>query len=163
MGIMNKIYNLGIIGYGGMGKWHTEKMMRDMSDRMELVGIYDIKPERCELAKENNVCVYTISVGGNDASVGLNMQGEIVSEDKDLDATDVLKNIAEITGGKYYQADSREKLKQIYSDIDKLEKTKLDKQNFEKKYDAFQIFAFIALTLLVLEILVRYIWFRRIP
>ena len=97
------------------------------------------------------------------ASVGLNMQGEIVSEDKDLDATDVLKNIAEITGGKYYQADSREKLKQIYSDIDKLEKTKLEKQNFEKKYDAFQIFAFIALALLVLEILVRYIWFRRIP
>ena len=54
-------------------------------------------------------------------------------------------------------------LKQIYSDIDKLEKTKLEKQNFEKKYDAFQIFAFIALALLVLEILVRYIWFRRIP
>ena len=91
------------------------------------------------------------------------MQGEVVSEDTDLDATDVLKNIAEITGGKYYQADSREKLKQIYSDIDKLEKTKLEKQNFEKKYDAFQIFDFIALALLVLEILVRYIWFRRIP
>ena len=47
-----------VIGYGGMGKWHTEKMMRDMSDRMELVGIYDIKPERCELAKENGIHVF---------------------------------------------------------------------------------------------------------
>ena len=124
----------------------------------------EISPQMAaELAKENSVRVYTISVGGNDVSVGLNMQGEIVSEDTDLNAADVLKNIAEITGGKYYQADSREKLKQIYSDIDKLEKTKLEKQNFEKKYDAFQIFAFIALALLVLEVLVRYIWFRRIP
>ena len=124
----------------------------------------EISPQMAaELAKENSVRVYTISVGGNDVSVGLNMQGEIVSEDTDLNADDVLKNIAEITGGKYYQADSREKLKQIYSDIDKLEKTKLEKQNFEKKYDAFQIFAFIALALLVLEVLVRYIWFRRIP
>ena len=124
----------------------------------------EISPQMAaELAKENSVRVYTISVGGNDVSVGLNMQGEIVSEDTDLNAADVLKNIAEITGGKYYQADSREKLKQIESDIDKLEKTKLEKQNFEKKYDAFQIFAFIALALLVLEVLVRYIWFRRIP
>ena len=47
-----------VIGYGGMGKWHTEKMMRDMSERMELVGIYDIKEERCELARENNVKAY---------------------------------------------------------------------------------------------------------
>ena len=44
-----------VIGYGGMGKWHTEKMIRDMGERMELVGIYDIKPERCDLAKENGI------------------------------------------------------------------------------------------------------------
>lgn len=48
-----------VIGYGGMGKWHTEKMMRDMGERMELVGIYDIKPERCALAKENGIHVFT--------------------------------------------------------------------------------------------------------
>ena len=44
-----------VIGYGGMGKWHTEKMIRDMGERMELVGIYDIRPERCDLAKENGI------------------------------------------------------------------------------------------------------------
>ncbi len=48
-----------VIGYGGMGKWHTEKMMRDMSERMELVGIYDIKEERCKLAQENGIHVFS--------------------------------------------------------------------------------------------------------
>ncbi|MEE0980924.1 MAG: Gfo/Idh/MocA family oxidoreductase, partial [Acutalibacteraceae bacterium] len=48
-----------VIGYGGMGKWHTEKMIRDMGERMELVGIYDIREERCQLARENGIHVFS--------------------------------------------------------------------------------------------------------
>ena len=44
-----------VIGYGGMGKWHSEKMIRDMGERMELIGIYDIREERCQLARENGI------------------------------------------------------------------------------------------------------------
>ncbi len=44
-----------VIGYGGMGNWHAEKMTRDMHERMELVGIYDITPERCAVAEEKGI------------------------------------------------------------------------------------------------------------
>jgi Ca-activated chloride channel family protein len=128
-----------------------------------IVGGEQVKPEHLELAKENNVCVYTVSVGGTDESVGINIQGEIVSQETDINASEVLRSIAETTGGQYYQADSRAKLQQIYSDIDKLEKSKLEKKNYEKKHDAYQIFALLALPLLVMEILVRYVWLRKIP
>lgn len=41
-----------VIGCGGMGSWHAEKMSYYMKDRMELVGIWDINPEKCEEAEE---------------------------------------------------------------------------------------------------------------
>lgn len=45
-----------VIGYGGMGGWHTRYLIK--SDVCELAGIYDIKPERCEFARENGIYVY---------------------------------------------------------------------------------------------------------
>lgn len=45
-----------VIGYGGMGGWHTRYLIK--SDVCDLAGIYDIKPERCELARENGIYVY---------------------------------------------------------------------------------------------------------
>lgn len=51
----NKI-NVAVVGYGGMGKYHADKIS-DM-DKFNLVGIYDIADERCELAKENGLYVY---------------------------------------------------------------------------------------------------------
>ncbi|MBQ7826701.1 MAG: Gfo/Idh/MocA family oxidoreductase [Clostridia bacterium] len=48
--------NAAVIGYGGMGGWHTEHMMK--SDVVSLAGIYDIKPERCELAESRGIRAY---------------------------------------------------------------------------------------------------------
>ena len=45
-----------VIGYGGMGKWHTEEMLK--SDVIELAGIYDIDPARVELARQNGIRAY---------------------------------------------------------------------------------------------------------
>ena len=45
-----------VIGYGGMGGWHTRYLLQ--SDVIELAGIYDIKPERCELAEQNGIHAY---------------------------------------------------------------------------------------------------------
>ena len=45
-----------VVGYGGMGGWHTRYMLQ--SDVVELAGIYDIKPERCQLAEENHIHAY---------------------------------------------------------------------------------------------------------
>ncbi len=48
-----------VIGYGGMGNWHAEKMTRDMHERMELIGIYDINPERCAVAEKNGIRAFS--------------------------------------------------------------------------------------------------------
>ncbi len=45
--------NAAVIGYGGMGGWHTEHMLK--SDVVSLAGIYDIKPERCALAESRGI------------------------------------------------------------------------------------------------------------
>lgn len=45
-----------VIGYGGMGGWHTRYLLK--SDVCELAGIYDIKPERSELARQNGIYAY---------------------------------------------------------------------------------------------------------
>ena len=45
-----------MIGYGGMGGWHTRYLKE--SDAANLLGIYDIKPERCALAEENGIHAY---------------------------------------------------------------------------------------------------------
>ena len=57
-----------VVGYGGMGGWHTRYILQ--SDVCELAGIYDIKPERCELARENGIFVYdSFEAVLNDAEV----------------------------------------------------------------------------------------------
>jgi Ca-activated chloride channel family protein len=74
-----------------------------------------------------------------------------------------LQNIAALTGGKFYNATDNSKLRQIYQDIDKLEKTKISVQQYSKKEEQFYLFALIAFILLSLELLVRNTIFRRIP
>ena len=128
----------------------------------------DISPQTAaELAKECNVRVYTISVGREGKSnqaVAQLPNGEYYEADVD-NTTDptVLKSIAQTTGGKFYQASSKQQLREIYRDIDGLEKTKLKVLNYSKKYEAYQIFAIAALITFLLEVLLRITWFRRIP
>ena len=52
----NKPFSLAVIGYGGMGAWHTKKVSK--LPEIELAGIYDIKPERVALAQENGIFTY---------------------------------------------------------------------------------------------------------
>ena len=48
--------NAVVIGYGGMGGWHTERLLK--SDVVNLLGIYDIKEERRELARSRGIFAY---------------------------------------------------------------------------------------------------------
>ena len=77
--------------------------------------------------------------------------------------TETLSEIASITDGHFYRATNTNELKQIYKDIDKLEKTKMDVKKFSKHYDNFQPFILAALIALLLEILLRTTILRRIP
>jgi len=120
-----------------------------------------------DMAKKLGIRVYTISVG-TDAVVNQPVatlpNGEVYTAPmKSASDPETLKKIASETGGLFYKARSTQKLREIYKDIDKLEKTKLKVMNYDKRYDAFQPFALAALLCLLLEVLLRITWFRRIP
>lgn len=76
---------------------------------------------------------------------------------------DILKKVAQATDGKYYRATSNKKLQDIYNQIDKLERTRIDVSVFKNKYEEFYYFALAALLLFVLEILLRIVVFNSKP
>ncbi len=56
---MAKKTGFAVIGYGGMGSWHTRKVKNEMGEYAELIGIYDINPERNKVAEENGIKAYS--------------------------------------------------------------------------------------------------------
>jgi Ca-activated chloride channel homolog len=76
---------------------------------------------------------------------------------------ELLKEISEITDGKYFRATSNTKLREVYDEIDQLEKSKIDVTEFYKKSEEFLMFAFLALFFVVLEVLLKYTVFRTAP
>ncbi len=118
-----------------------------------------------EIAKIYGVRIYTIGVGSMGTApypvqtpYGLRYQDMEVKIDEDL-----LKEVADMTDGKYFRATSNKKLKDIYEEIDKMEKSKIDVTEFRKKKEEFLPLAFIALGLFILEILLRNTIFRTLP
>lgn len=119
-----------------------------------------------EIAKKNGIKVYTIGVGsmGNAPYPAENEFGHItyVNMPVVIDETS-LQKIASITGGKYYRATGNSTLKEIFDEIDTLEKTKIDVKNFTNRTDNFTPWALLALALLAIELLVRNIILRPLP
>ena len=76
---------------------------------------------------------------------------------------DTLQKIADTTGGKYFRATSKDVLKNIFSEIDKLEKTKLVVKEFSNKEELFVTWGIAALVLLLIEMLLRHTLLRNIP
>lgn len=76
---------------------------------------------------------------------------------------ETLKSIAEKTGGKFYRARSGEELEQIYSEIDKLEKTEIETSSHVQYKELFYYFAYFGLAFLVLEIVLANSYFRKLP
>lgn len=118
-----------------------------------------------ELAQTFGIRVYTIGVGSLgtapypfQTSFGVQYQTRKVEIDED-----VLKEIANITGGRYFRATNNQKLTEIYREIDQLEKTKIEVKQFSRKKEEYLIIALIGLTLLFFEVLLRYTVLRSIP
>jgi Ca-activated chloride channel family protein len=74
----------------------------------------------------------------------------------------ILKKISSMTNGAYFRATNNQKLKEIYAEIDKLEKSKVDVKQYTSKYEEYRFFAFAAFLLLVLEMLLRVTLLRSI-
>ena len=74
-----------------------------------------------------------------------------------------LTQIASTSGGNYFRAKNEEELRQIYAEIDKLEKTKLNVKEFSSREEEYQLFAWIALACVLLEVLLKNTLLKRIP
>ncbi|WP_228098961.1 VWA domain-containing protein [Pedobacter sp. MC2016-24] len=115
-----------------------------------------------EIAKKMNVRVYTVGIGTKGFApypvktpFGIQYQQVPVTIDEST-----LSNIATITGGKYFRATNNEKLKQIYQQIDKMEKAKIAVTQYHKKTEAFLPFALVALLLLLIQFLLKNTLFK---
>lgn len=126
----------------------------------------DISPmTAADIAKSLGIRVYTIGVGTNGMArypLTAGGQTQYVQIPVEID-TKTLGNIARGTDGKFYRATNAKELREIYQEIDKLEKSKIDVQHFSRRYEAYQPFALGALLALLLEVLLRITIFRRIP
>jgi len=118
-----------------------------------------------EIAKAFQIKVYTIGVGTDgyaptpvSTPMGVVMQNEKVAIDEKL-----LMNIAAETGGKYFRAKDNRGLKNIYNEIDKLEKSKVQVTTFHRYSEKFYPFVFAALFLIFLELVLRFTVFRKFP
>jgi len=110
-----------------------------------------------EIAKTMDIRVYTVGVGTRgmapypiQTSAGTRYQNMPVEIDED-----VLMEIASMTDGKYFRATDNESLVNIYKEIDKLEKSRIDVQEYNIKNEEFLLFAILAIALLLFEIIVR--------
>ncbi|MDE7443742.1 MAG: aerotolerance regulator BatA, partial [Muribaculaceae bacterium] len=110
--------------------------------------------------------VYTIGVGtnGNALYPQQNMFGRIeyVPMPVVIDEP-TLKNIAEMTGGRYFRAVNNNVLQEVFEEIDKLEKTQMDVRHFSHTEDNYMFWAWLAFGLLAMEILLRNTVLRSIP
>lgn len=119
-----------------------------------------------EAAKALKIKVYTIGVG----SKGLvpyplkDQYGRIVYKNIPIEIDeDILKKIADMTGGKYYRATDTETLRRIYDDINRLEKSNIEHFGYTEYSELFFYFLIPAMIILVLEILLANTVFMRVP
>ena len=118
-----------------------------------------------ELAKDNGIRVYTIGVGreGTAPFPVQDILGNIVYQPMKVNIDEkLLTTIANSSGGKYYRATSNEKLTEIYDEIDKLERSKIEVTEFRHVREEFCPLVALALALLLLEFLLRLTVFRTI-
>jgi len=106
-----------------------------------------------EIAKQFGIRVYTVGIGTHGfAPYPVQTPMGIQYQRMPVDVDEVtLGKIASITGGKYFRATDNATLKNIYEQIDKLEKAKIDVTQYHKKTELFLPFALVALLFLLLE------------
>ena len=118
-----------------------------------------------EIAKSFGIRVYTIGVGTNGmAPQPVQTQYGTVIQNVPVEIDEkILTQIANITDGKYFRATDNQKLKQIYQEIDVMEKSKIDVREYSKKEEEYLSFGIIALILFITELTGRYVFLRSLP
>lgn len=146
------------------GSKAISKVIILLTDGINNMGSLDPR-SAAEIAKLYGIRIYTIGVGTIGMApypvqtpFGMQTQMEEVKIDEPL-----LKEIAKTTDGKYFRATNNEKLRAVYKEIDKMEKSKIDVTEFRKKKEEFLPLVLVAFALLGIEFLLRYLYLKNIP
>ncbi len=170
--------DFGIIDDGtaiGLALANSINRLRDSDAKSKIIilltdgvnNVWEIDPiTAANIAKTMDVKIYTIGAGkpGNvmrpvyDPIFGK----RYVYTPNEIDE-ESLKEIADITGGRYFRARSGEELEQIYGEIDQLEKTKIEVHEYIQYEELFFRFLMAAFALLLLELILSQTYFRKIP
>lgn len=134
-----------------------------LTDGVNNTGLID-PSTALEIAKAYKVRVYTIGVGTQGSAPypvqgagGMQKQMMPVQIDEPL-----MQKVAKETGGKYFRATNNKSLAAIYTEINQLEKTRIDISTYKHYAELFFPFAFLAIVCITLEMLLRYTVFRSI-
>ena len=158
----------------GMGLANAISRLKDSKAKSKVIILLtdgsnnagDISPlTAAEIAKSFGIRVYTIGVGTNgQARYPMTVAGhtQYVNIPVEID-TKTLASIAGTTNGEFYRATDNSKLREVYQEIDKLEKTKMNVKEYSKRYEAFLPFALAACLLLLVELLLRETILKKIP
>jgi Ca-activated chloride channel homolog len=176
-GIHSDLVQRGLIDDGtaiGMGIANAVSRLKDSKAKSKVVILLtdgsnnrgDISPlTAAQIAKSFGIRVYTIGIGTNGtAPYPMPVGGTIqyVNVPVEIDSQ-TLSAIASTTDANFYRATNNQRLHEVYQDIDKLEKTKLNVKKFSKRYEAYQPFGLLACLSLLLEILLRCTVLKKIP
>lgn len=129
-----------------------------MTDGVNNSGLID--PQMAaEIASEFDIKVYTIGIGTNgmaEMPVAIKPNGDLEYQRMQVEIDEeLMKKIAAKTGGRYFRATDTKSLETIYDEINQLEKTQIDEQNFVQRDELFRPFVLIALLLLLIEFISR--------
>jgi len=142
----------------------VSKVIILLTDGVNNMGSIDPR-SAAEIARLYGIRIYTIGVGSMGMApypvqtpFGMSTQNMEVKIDEPL-----LQEISSMTDGKYFRATSNAKLREIYQEIDAMEKSKIDVTEFKRKKDEYIPLILLALGLFGLELFLRYSVLRNIP
>lgn len=117
-----------------------------------------------ELAKNNNIKVYSIGIGTNGYALMPTSQdifGDLIFTETEVTIDEnTLREIAQTTGGKYFRATSNSSLEEVYDEINQLEKSDVKVSKLYNYEEYFKIFLWMALGMLVLDALLRWVFYK---
>ena len=164
-----KYDNILVDGTGiGMGLATAVNRLKDSKAKSKVVilmtdGVNNagfIEPDTAsDIARQYGIKVYTIGIGSNgmaESPYALGPNGQLIFRMMKVEIDEqMMKRIANKTGGKYFRATSNSKLAQIYGEINKLETTEIEELKFYDYDEKFRPFVLLAGFLLLLEIGLR--------
>ena len=117
-----------------------------------------------ELAVEYGIKIYTIGIGTNGMAlypVGADSDGKFIYANRQVEIDEnLLIEIADITGGKYFRANNNNKLEEIYSEINKLEKSDIEEFKYYNREEKYRFYVLLAIIFLTTELTLKYTLFR---